>query len=275
MVRTRPFIAIAASFAVLALSEHAVAQVNAERLRSTFTDPGTYFQIDGSVSWLRGNVDFLEARSSLSLGHNHRVHTPLLTFTAAYAEINEDPYLSLAFGHARWTASWHPKVASEVFVQAQYNAFLFLRLRLVGGGGVRFLLYESESFEAHAASGYMVEREIFQRSEIPDGEPHPIASTNHRWTNYLTFSVRFDETLSLDNTVYLQPRFDDFSDYRVLEEVALTLKHRSGLLFSMGVSLRFDSDPPTVLERLDVTLFTKLGVHLVRPTEQAATDSRE
>ena len=122
-------------------------------------------------------------------------------------------------------------------------------------------------------SGYMIEREIFQRRQIPDGEPHPIASTNHRWTNYFSFSIRIDEMLSLSNVIYVQPRFDDFSDYRVLEEAALTLKHTSGLTFSFGVSMRFDSDPPTVLQRLDVNIVSKLGIHLSSARNTEDSDS--
>ncbi|MEM9067291.1 MAG: DUF481 domain-containing protein [Myxococcota bacterium] len=255
---------------VLLSASSVSAQVNAERLRSTFTDPGVYLQLDGAVTWLRGNVDFLEASSSLSLGYNHKIHTPLITFSASYAELSEDPYLSMAFAHARWTANWHPRVASEVFAQAQYNAFLFLRLRALGGAGVRFNLIDTEAFELHVATGYMLEREIFQESQIPNDEPHPVFNTNHRWTNYLTFAIRIDETLSLNNTIYVQPRFDEFSDYRVLEEAALTLKHASGLTLSLGISLRYDSDPPTVLESLDVTLFTKLGIHLSRTSSTAS-----
>ncbi len=258
--------ACCALLALLCWSSHAHAQVNAERLRSTFTDEGVYLQLDGAVSWMRGNVDFLNLNASMNLGYNHKIHTPLITFTAAYADWNDDPYLSLAFAHARWTAAWHKRVASEVFAQAQYNAFLFLRLRALGGAGARFTIADSEVFQMHAATGYMLEREIFQRSQIPADEPHPIGTTNHRWTSYVSFTIRADEMLSFTNVVYIQPRFDDFSDYRVLEEAALTLKHSSGLNISFGVSMRFDSDPPTVLQRLDVSLISKLGIHLSRPT---------
>lgn len=257
----------------LLFSSSAFAQVNAEGFRSTFTDEGVYFQVDGSVGWRRGNVDYLDLSSTINLGYNRDIHTPLLTFTASYSDWNDEPYLSLAFAHARWTAQWHDHVASEVFSQAQYNAFLFLRVRALGGAGARFTLFESKAFKMHVATGYLIEREIFQRSQIPDDEPHPIATTNHRMANYLSFTIRADEMLSFTNVIYVQPRFDDFSDYRVLEEAALNLTHSSGLTLSFGVSMRFDSDPPTVLERLDVTLMSKLGIHLSRKRNTSSSDS--
>ena len=257
----------------LAVASGTSAQVNAERLRSTFTDEGVYLNLDGSVDWMRGNVDYLNLSSSINLGYNYGIHTPLISFTASYADWNDDPYLSLAFAHARWTAEWHERVASELFTQAQYNAFLFLRVRALGGAGARFTLADGEHFQMYAATGYMIEREIFQRSQIPDGEPHPIATTNHRWTNYVAITIRADELLSFTNVIYVQPRFDDFSDYRVLEEAALTLSHSSGLNLSFGIAMRFDSDPPTVLQRLDVNVVAKLGIHLARKRNTGEADS--
>jgi len=261
------------ALALLCWSSSAIAQVNAEGLRSTFTDEGVYFQVDGSVGWRQGNVNYLDLSSSINLGYNKDIHTPLLTFNASYSDWDDEPYLSLAFAHARWTAAWHDHVASELFTQAQYNAFLFLRVRALAGAGARLTIFDGKSFEMYAATGYLIEREIFQRSQIPADEPHPIATTNHRMANYLSFTIRADETLSFTNVIYVQPRFDEFSDYRVLEEAALTLTHSSGLNLSFGISMRFDSDPPTVLERLDITLMSKLGIHLSRKRNTSESDS--
>ncbi|HJK92411.1 MAG TPA: DUF481 domain-containing protein [Polyangiaceae bacterium LLY-WYZ-15_(1-7)] len=241
------------------------AQVNAERLRASATDEGPYLRLDGALTWMRGNIDFLSASANIFTGVNRGKHHFLTNYSASYAEASKSPYLSRAFAHMRWTAAWHERVASEVFAQAQYDSFLFLRVRALGGAGARLTLHDDpDVFSAHAATGYMLEREVFQDSAIPEGEPHPQASTNHRWTSYFTFTVRADEMLSFTNTVYVQPRFDEFSDYRVAEEAALTLSHESGLALSFGLRMRFDSDPPQALARLDVNLFTTLGIQLQR-----------
>jgi len=259
-----------AAAALFALPSFGTAQVNAERLRSSVSAEGPFLRIDGSVGWMRGNVDFLELTTNIFTGVNHGKHHFMAHMAAAYAEFGGSSFLGRAFAHVRWTAEWHERVASEVFAQNQYDRILFLRARAVGGAGPRVTLFESEAFTAHAATGYMLEREVFQRSVIPEEEPHPRRTTNHRWTNYVTFTAKGDDMLSFTNTLYVQPRFDDFSDYRVAEEAALTLTHGTGLSITLGLRIRFDSRPPQALTRTDVSLFTTLGFHLQREKKDAA-----
>lgn len=269
----RSALLVALSLALLpALAE---GQVNTERLRRSVDAEGPFLRIDGSVGWMRGNVDYLELSTNVLTGVNHGRHHLIAHMAASYAEFGGSSYLGRAFAHLRWTAQWHRRVASEVFLQDQYDRILFLKARAVGGLGARLTMLETELFTAYAATGYMLEREVFQRSVIPEGEPHPRLTTNHRWTNYLTFVLTLDERLSLSNTVYVQPRFDDFSDYRVAEEAALTISHGSGLSISLGLRMRFDSRPPTALSRLDVSLFSTLGFHLQRAPKPAEDKAEE
>ncbi len=264
---------LVAALLLTAVPTIASAQVNTERLRQSVSEEGPFLRIDASLGWMRGNVDYLELGTNIATGVNRGKHHLLAHMAASYAEFGGESYLGRAFAHLRWTAEWHERLASEVFLQDQYDRILFLKVRAVGGFGGRVTLIESDAFTAHAATGYMIEREVFQDSVIPEDEPHPRLTTNHRWTNYLTFTVKADELLSFTNTLYVQPRFDDFSDYRVAEEAALTLTHGTGLSLSLGLRLRFDSRPPTALERLDVSLFTTLGFYLQKspkkpPAEQ-------
>jgi len=238
------------------------AQVNTERLRQSVSAEGPFLRLDGSVGWMRGNVDYLEVSANVATGVNRGRHHVLAHMAASYAEFGGASYLGRAFAHLRWTAEWHERVASELFLQNQFDRILFLKARAIGGLGARLTLLESDAFTAYAATGYMLEREVFQPSVIPEDEPHPRRTTNHRWTSYLTFTAKADELLSFTNTIYVQPRFDDFSDYRVAEEAALTVTHGTGLSISLGLRIRFDSRPPTALERLDVSIFTTLGFYL-------------
>ncbi len=265
---------LAASVA-LGLPAIASAQVNTERLRSSVDAEGPFLRIDGSVGWMRGNVDFLEVSTNVLTGVNHGKHHLMAHMAASYAEFGGASYLGRAFAHLRWTAQWHERVASEIFAQNQYDRILFLRARALVGAGPRLTLIESDALKAYAATGYMLEREVFQRSVIPEDEPHPRKTTNHRWTNYLTFTAQVDEMLSFTNTIYVQPRFDDFSDYRVAEEAALTLTHGTGLSISLALRVRFDSRPPQALSRTDVSLFTTLGFHLQREAKDAADPGQD
>lgn len=60
-----------------------------------------------------------------------------LTANGRLAERAGTPFVSQAFVHARWTAMWHERVGTDLFAQAQYNQFLHLNVRAVGGVGLR------------------------------------------------------------------------------------------------------------------------------------------
>jgi len=268
----------------LTATSPARAQVDAERIRATARQPGTHLGIDTSVTWTRGNVNYLAANMGLNLGYNGGgddglAHQALLFGTASYAEISDDAYLSRALGHARWTARLGAtevarRFASELFAQVQYDAFLKLRFRAVGGGGVRTTFVDTEAVHMYAGTGYMFEREEFQDELLPE-DPHPRTTTNHRWTSYLTLSVALDESFTLTNTVYVQPRFDDFPDFRVLETFSLTLKSSTVFAITAGLSMRYDSDPPSVVAGLDTEIFTKLQVLLHRPPPSTTETDEE
>lgn len=87
-------------------------------------------------------------------------------------------------------------------------------------------------------------------------DPHPAMVLNHRWTNYAVLQLRLfpEGQLVGRSSTYVQPRFDDPRDVRVLEQVQL--EARVGSIFALGADLlvQFDSRPPRQVESLDLTL---------------------
>ncbi len=251
----------------------ASAQVNTEKLRS-WEKGGTKAAFDFSLTNRTGNVDLLLAGSSL------RVQWAQLqpkTSSTAPDQILDLVYLigditlglkkksiddtersrfkNAAFAHLRWTHMWSSWLGSEVFAQAQYNEFIKLSKRLLGGAGARFEVYESKHAEVVFGTGYMLEY------EDNDVEPRTTVLA-HRSTSYLSLKLYLgDSKVTLVQTVYAQPRLTDLGDYRILNDSELVIKITGHLEVVAGVYLRYDSEPVIPeLSKLDMTMKNKLRV---------------
>jgi putative salt-induced outer membrane protein YdiY len=243
--------------AVLTATSAARAQVNTERLRVSSPDSGLSGSVSASAMLKRGNAELLQLDGKSFALYYTEPHAFLLSGSAAFGEEGGNRFAAAAFAHARWTAMWLPRTGSELFVQAQYDAFLRLKLRRLVGAGPRFLVVTTESVLVAFGTGYMLEHE---RLDIPASDPHPGSTLAHRSTNYVALTIELRDRLRFGNTLYAQPRLDRPSDLRVLDELELRFDLDEHVALTTSFSARFDSDPPSQVEELDVAL--KNGVEL-------------
>jgi len=71
-----------------------------------------------------------------------------------------------------------------------------------------------------------------------------------------------DNQLLFQNTVYYQPRFDDFADFRFLEELEVMSRVGAQPLFGATPSVLYDSQPPTGVVPPDLRLTSMLRLDL-------------
>lgn len=237
--------------ALLGAAGVAHAQVNTERLRVGDSEPGLAGGLGAGLSLKRGNVDFIELTGHSWSRYRLDIHTFLLHARGAIGEQDDDRFSSNAFAHVRWTGMWHPRVGSEVFAQLEYDALVRLQWRSLVGTGPRFVLIQAQDVELFAGTGWMIE---YEELDIPVTDPHPRETVAHRWTNYLTLRVQAAEVLQMVHAIYIQPRFDDFEDFRVLGEVELKVSVSEMLALTTTARLRHDSRPPSEVERTDLVL---------------------
>lgn len=103
----------------------------------------------------------------------------------------------------------------------------------------------------------------YDRIDVQVGAPDAPETFEHRWTSYLTMRLAvLENQLLFQNTVYYQPRFDAFEDFRFLEE--LEVMSRVGEAFLLGVTLDvlYDSAPPTSVSNTDLRVVSALRVSL-------------
>lgn len=270
---------------VLLTARPARAQVNAETLRPNPLRDGLSGGLEGSLALARGNIELLDvggagriqyqtlhpvpeapapASAPSADGETPTAPPPLpfvaqrvfLTASGRFADRMGTPFVSQAFVHARWTAMWHERVGSDVFAQLQYNAFLRLTARAVAGVGVRVEMVHEPVFMMWGGSGYMFE---YDRITPLAGALDAPESFEHRWTNYLTMRLAvLDNQLLFQNTVYYQPRFDAFEDFRLLEELEVMSRVTEAFLLGITLDVLYDSAPPTAVNTTDLRLVSAL-----------------
>ena len=115
------------------------------------------------------------------------------------------------FAHLRYNQKITNLFRIEAFIQDQNNQLLEINSRKLIGGGVRLKLISENNFKAYFGNSYMYETEKSDRSDK--------RYYNHRNSSYLSLSFHFVKSkLSLTNTSYFQPLYEDFSNYRILEQ---------------------------------------------------------
>jgi Protein of unknown function, DUF481 len=269
----------AAAAAVLTLSAAGAtrAQVNAEMLRQNLLKPGFSINIDGTFAVARGNVEVIDVGAAGRIQYQtlypvapavpgqpaplpfvrQRVY---ITGSGRFAESAAGPFTSQTFLHMRWTGMWHPRVGSDAFVQHQYNRFFRLQRRSLAGAGLRVEIVHDPVFLWWGGTGYMAEYELIN---VQPGAPDDPETLSHRWTSYLTERLTLaGGRLLLQSTTYFQPRFDDFSDFRILQELEGLARITDILGFGLTMSILHDSAPPTGVKDTDLRLTSSVRVSL-------------
>lgn len=241
-------------------------QVNAEALKSQPWKPGLSFGLDASFFVSRGNVTFLDlggtARAAWQTtdapDDEGRVFVRQRVFAVVngrYTSTGRGPFQNQTFAHARWTAMWHRRLGSDLFVQVQTNQFLRMQLRAVGGPGVRVEVVRAGPFALWAGSAVMFE---VDRLAPLEGSDEVLDTFDVRWSSYLTARLAvFDHRLLLQNTTYAQPRFDRFADARFLNETEAMVRAMDALMAGVTVTVLHDTQPPLSVVPTDLrVLFT-------------------
>lgn len=270
-----PVTAMAAGLLSLGAARVASAQVNAEMLRQNLLKPGFGIHLDTTLSVARGNVEVLDVGASGRIQYQTLYpvsparpgeEPPLpfvrqrvfITGSGRFAESAAGPFTSQTYLHMRWTGMWHPRAGSDVFVQHQYNRFFRLQRRSLVGAGLRVDIVHHPALLLWGGSAYMMEYELIN---VQPGALDAPETLRHRWTSYLSGRLSFaGGRLLAQSTTYFQPRFDDFSDYRILEELEALGKVTDVLSFGMTMGILHDSAPPTGVKTTDLRASSNIHV---------------
>ena len=258
--RALALVALLITAAASAWSTSARAQINVERDRRKFQAPGLSGKVQLSFGLKQGNVNLLNAGLNGNIAYERSRHLAFAFVDSQFSAQSiareggtisdvgdrDSRFKNRHVGHLRYNVRIVRWLIFEAFTQVETDEFLLVNSRFLVGTGPRFVLWKNEDFAAFFGSAYMPEREALAGDSFIS-QPGGQGTTNwwHRWSNYLSIELTIPDRVTLRDVVYVQPRFDQFSDVRLLNQAELEVKLGTRLGLKLIASITHDSRPPT------------------------------
>jgi len=151
------------------------------------------------------------------------------------------------FYHLRYNYKLNNWLRWEVFTQLQQNRINGIALRFLAGTGPRFKLAGNKKVSLYAATAAMYEYEKEQTDPS-------IYHREVRSSSYISLTYNPVKNAELITTLFYQPLFRDFNDYRILNEISIKLKFVKHFSFNASWYYLFDSRPAATIPKLNYSI---------------------
>lgn len=151
------------------------------------------------------------------------------------------------FYHLRYNHKLNKWLRWEVFTQLQENSVTGIDKRLLAGTGPRFKLSGASHFALYAATAFMYEYE--KEQTMP-----PVYHRDLRSSNYVSLTYKPVANAEFIVTIFYQPLYRDFADYRVLNEINIRLKIIKRFYFTAAWYYLYDSHPAASIPHLNYSI---------------------
>lgn len=203
------------SFVFLLVSQFVSAQlVNIESKRMQTDSIRFVLKSDATFSYNNNDGDYIyQIEGALSTQLKSKDLKKIFFLIGNYKLIRaeEKDFQNSWFAHLRFNYKLSKMLRLESFIQSQHNELLDINSRNLIGAGIRLKLISKEHLKLYLGNAYMYEEE---KSNAFNKRFY-----NHRHSSYISVSATFNESkLNLLNTVYYQPLYEDFGNYRILEQ---------------------------------------------------------
>jgi len=215
-------------------------------------------QVEGKLNWREGNNPLFDVGGAGSVvvrrGH-------LLGLVLARGEYGTSRGLTLAkksFEHVRIRSELDDSWRWEVFAQHEYDQFRRLSLRALVGTGPAYQVFDTAQLGVLTGAAYLYEDErLDTRPGTLDAGRH---RTAHRGSVYVTGHENLSTSVTIVETVYVQPRLDAARDVRVFGELAVLTKLSARIALKDGFNVAYDATPPDGVKTHDTSLDVALLV---------------
>ena len=218
-------------------------QVNIESMRSDKSKDGSWHKVGfnfGFVSGRKSEVMNLNGAYRFDYKKSNGYSGFLVSEYNKEYEKEDGGTINIftykGFGHLRLTKTILEHMSFEIFIQKEFNDYIYLKDRLLFGGGLRFTKKPNEKMVFYLGSGIMYERELYSESE--NENPKKFKSTS-----YLNHTFYIGENSSMVNIVYFQWDVNDFGTRRILWDGILEFPFSQAFSFTMKINYRYDLSP--------------------------------
>lgn len=139
------------------------------------------------------------------------------------------------FEHFRYNYNINNFLTNELFIQYKYDNQLDIDKSYLFGTGVRLKLLKNEDCNIYVGLSLM-----YQYKKLLDNS----VSEAIRSSNYLTFRYKFSKDILFISTTYYQPKYNDFTNYKVSNSNSLFFLVNKYLEFSLFYNSSYNSGPP-------------------------------
>ncbi|NIM52611.1 MAG: DUF481 domain-containing protein [Gemmatimonadales bacterium] len=233
------------------------AQVNIERLRAGEEQKRLSGSLGFNLAARTGNVELVQFGLDGRLDHVSELVTTFLMGSGDLGWKGGDRFINEGMLHLRQVYRRGSSLRPEVFAQVNYNESRLLDFRALVGGGIRVRLFRNPTARFWWGSAYMFE---YERLDLLPDAIHAQRTSVHRWSNYLSSRIRFNERATLLWIVYVQPQLDEIKDLRILSDTSLGAELAGPTSLLVSLRMHYDSRPPDGKESLDTTIRTGVTI---------------
>lgn len=225
-----------------------------EPLRQQVTARKFGVRINASTTTYAGNTQGVIFGGAALMGGRTQRNFGYLDLSGDYTRLSGVVSVAKWFAHLRHNFQINPDLWWEEYAQLESDRFRRVTLRELVGMGPRVRAIHHPLFELFFGSSYMVENSKLDSIDAdPEGE-----GTFERWSNYVAATFNPDERIVLSTVNYIQPRIEQFSDYKVLSVSGVDFKVLKHLHSRVDATARYESRAPSDVRHVDVELKSSL-----------------
>ena len=230
----------------ISISTQAQTIINAERLVGV---DSTIYALNLNYAGTRGNLntDRLGVAPSMIFIRGNNDIKLLGGYT--YLQSRGSNILHNAFIHLRHNYNINDRLKTIGYYQIQFNDMLLLTNPQVIGAGLRYQIVDKQNVEFDMGGSLMREYEKLNEEKVTPGEQIETRYTRLGMLTSLGFNV--GPNVRVHNVLYYQPYLGDFSDFRLLSDLSLSVNIIKHFDLVTSLTTRYDSDPPDPLVRFD------------------------
>ena len=212
---------------------------NIEETRLSTLSEGISGKLMASIEGKNGNSNKEEYSLSGKLNFKKINYTLMTMIERKYGKANEIVNEDAIFWHGRLTHNYTVRTASEMFLQYEEDEFTRLQFRALAGAGLRQNIFTDQE---DILFSYGVG--AFREKEKIDVVTFEAADYTTRLNVYYSYKHALNPQCIISNTVYYQPSYDRFSDYRVLFNLGMNIRINSKFSLQVDYQLKRDNEPP-------------------------------
>jgi len=213
--------------------------------------PGLHGKVGVSLETKRGNTDKDNYKLDLRVDYddNKSSHT-WMEISGEYGESKSVKDTNKLYMHLRHIKALSSKdFCAETFIQAQDDEFKLIERRILGGGGVRFKLFEL----FNAGKGYLGLGALYENIQYTSQKPK---DSDFRASSYFAYTIKLGSDSDLSYTLFYQPKISDLSDFVSSQKAALKLHIYRRLYLNFQIAYDLDNNPPDGVKKYDFTQTT-------------------